>query len=112
MNEPIGHSIIKCSVDRLFNAMVKLGVIQTGLNSVTEDDKLEQNINRSVAIDYDPNGETGGLLNAYSDGEFGKRTLTPDEQRINDAWSKKTAKKTKQIAVSKPDPNKKTIEGF
>lgn len=70
----------------------------------------EETINRSVAIDYDPNGETGAMLNSMSGGKFKDRTLTPAEQAVKDAWDKRMTKKSTQ--VSKPDPSKKNIEGF
>lgn len=48
--------------------------------------KKESTENRSVAIEYDQNGETGALLNAYSEGAFGNRKLTAVEQAVKDAW--------------------------
>jgi hypothetical protein len=65
--------------------------------------KREQNVNRSVAIDYDPNGETGSLLNAFSDGAFNKRKLTQDEQRVIDAWENRMKK------VEKKESKPKTV---
>lgn len=56
-------------------------------------DTLEQTANRSVAIDYDPNGETGAMLNTISGGKFKDRTLTTDEQAVKDAWDKRMTKK-------------------
>jgi hypothetical protein len=63
----------------------------------------EQNTNKSIAIKYDPKGETGGQLEIYSDGEFGKRQLTPDEQKVKDAWEKKTKKPTQTNNKITPD---------
>lgn len=68
--------------------------------------KAEQNVNRTVAIDYEPDGETGAMLDALSNGAFSTRTLSQDEQRVKDAWENRFK------AKNTIDPKKKTIEGF
>jgi hypothetical protein len=52
--------------------------------------KRELTVNRSVAIPYEPEGETGSQLNGISGGKFSNRKLTEDEQRINSAWNNRT----------------------
>jgi hypothetical protein len=56
-------------------------------------DKLEQNINRSIAIKYNKDNETGAQINLLSNGAFNNRQPTADEQRIKSAWEKRMAKK-------------------
>lgn len=58
-------------------------------------DKFQQTVNRSIAIKYNKEDETGAQINLLSGGKFNERPLTPDEQRLKDAWDKKTAKKPK-----------------
>jgi hypothetical protein len=57
----------------------------------------EQSENRSVAIEYNPNGETGSLINMYSDGAFENRTLSPAEQSVKNAWEERMKKVEKKV---------------
>jgi hypothetical protein len=58
----------------------------------------EQSENRSVAIEYDPNGETGSLINMYSDGAFENRVLSPAEQAVKTEWENRKKKAEKPIS--------------
>jgi hypothetical protein len=83
------------------------GELVDGDNNVIKDEDgnpikpVEQNENRSVAIDYDPNGETGALINAYSDGAFSNRQLSPNEQKVKDTYEKRM-KEVEKPKINKP----------
>jgi hypothetical protein len=66
---------------------------KVGGDTGDDEGETEDIQNRSVAVKYNPDGETGALLNIYSDGAFAKREFSPDEKMVKDAWEQRMKKK-------------------
>lgn len=68
-------------------------------------DKYQQTVNRSIAIKYNKEDETGAQINIQSGGSFNDRILSPNEQMVKDAWDKKTTNgQKKPLNINKDNP--------
>ena len=76
------------------------------LESLVNKTQSNSNRNRSVAIEYNPNGEAAARLQALSGGKFNNnRELTPDEQKVVSAWQNKQQQVQTIDTINKMYPN-------